>query len=156
VAVAARPRPRRGGLGLRGRIVGAVVVTTIATLGVAALALLGPLEQSLRRASLTTLTKDLPRHPTQAFQRLDLTGLTNPDSAPDTQGDLLRAQQQLATRVGGAVYVLGYPGVDGHGRLLLPLRYEGDNAELDRFDDVATAFRTNRRQASYGTIDGKD
>ena len=55
-----RARPRRGALGLRGRIVGAVVVTTIATLGVAALALLGPLEQSLRRAALTTLKHDLP------------------------------------------------------------------------------------------------
>ena len=56
----ARARPRRGALGLRGRIVGAVVVTTIATLGVAALALLGPLEQSLRQAALTTLHEGPP------------------------------------------------------------------------------------------------
>ncbi len=164
MAVSARPRPRRGALGLRGRIVGAVVVTTIATLGVAALALLGPLEQSLRRASLTTLSTDLPRHPTQAFQKLDLTGLTNPNAngSPqtpawlDAQNDLQRAQQQLATRVGGLVYVLGYPGSDGRGRLLLPTASEGDNADLDPFTDVAQAFRTNRPRTSYGTIDGKD
>src|SRR6185312_13570563 len=34
-------RPRRGALGLRGRIVGAVLLTTVATLAVAALTLLG-------------------------------------------------------------------------------------------------------------------
>jgi signal transduction histidine kinase len=50
-----RGRPSHGALGLRGRILGAVLVTTVATLGVAALALLGPLEHSLRTAELTTL-----------------------------------------------------------------------------------------------------
>ena len=47
--------PRRGAFGLRGRIVGVVLVTTVATLAVAALALLGPLEQTLRNAEQTTL-----------------------------------------------------------------------------------------------------
>jgi signal transduction histidine kinase len=50
-----RARPSRGALGLRGRILGAVLFTTVATLGVAAIALLGPLEQSLRTAELNTL-----------------------------------------------------------------------------------------------------
>jgi signal transduction histidine kinase len=50
-----RARRRRGALGLRGRIVGAVLVTTVATLAVAAVALLGPLEQSLKKSDLTTL-----------------------------------------------------------------------------------------------------
>jgi signal transduction histidine kinase len=50
-----RMRPARGALGLRGRILGAVLITTVATLGVAAIALLGPLEQSLRTAELNTL-----------------------------------------------------------------------------------------------------
>ncbi len=45
----------RGALGLRGRILGAVLITTVATLGVAAVALLGPLEHSLRTAELNTL-----------------------------------------------------------------------------------------------------
>ena len=156
-----RARPRRGALGLRGRIVGAVVVTTIATLGVAALALLGPLEQSLRQAALTTLKKDLRKHPTQPFERLGLTGLTDAGTAQtpawaDAQNDLQHQQQLLATRVGGSVYVLGYPSADGRGRLLLQIANEGDNADLDPFNDVAQAFRTNRAVTSYGTIDGKD
>jgi signal transduction histidine kinase len=48
-------RPSRGALGLRGRILGAVLFTTVATLAVAALALLGPLVQSLKNAELNTL-----------------------------------------------------------------------------------------------------
>jgi signal transduction histidine kinase len=45
----------RGALGLRGRILGVVLVTSVATLAVAAIALLGPLEQSLRNSELHTL-----------------------------------------------------------------------------------------------------
>jgi signal transduction histidine kinase len=54
-----RARPGLGALGLRGRIIGAVLVTSLATLAVAALALLGPLEQSLRKAELTTLRSEV-------------------------------------------------------------------------------------------------
>jgi len=50
-----RMRPSRRALGLRGRILGAVLFTAVATLAVAALTLLGPLEQSLRNAELNTL-----------------------------------------------------------------------------------------------------
>jgi signal transduction histidine kinase len=50
-----RLRPTRRALGLRGRILGAVLFTAVATLVVAALTLLGPLEQSLRNAELNTL-----------------------------------------------------------------------------------------------------
>jgi signal transduction histidine kinase len=52
-------RPRLVALGLRGRIVGAVLLCTVATLGVAAIALLGPLETSLRNAARTTLKHEL-------------------------------------------------------------------------------------------------
>jgi signal transduction histidine kinase len=51
-------RPRRA-LGLRGRIVGVVLFTAVATLAVAAVALLGPLESSLRSATLQTLHQDV-------------------------------------------------------------------------------------------------
>ena len=44
-----------GALGLRGRIIGAVLAASVATLIVAAVALLGPLEHSLRTAELNTL-----------------------------------------------------------------------------------------------------
>jgi signal transduction histidine kinase len=49
----------RGALGLRGRIIGVVFVTSVATLVVAAVALLGPLEQSLRNADLSTLRSEV-------------------------------------------------------------------------------------------------
>jgi signal transduction histidine kinase len=154
-------RPRRGALGLRGRIVGAVLVTTVATLAVAAVALLGPLEQGLRKAALTTLKHDLPKQPTQSFQNLDLLALTRPLSDPPVtspaQAELQRKQQKLASGLGGGfVYVLGYPNAEGHGQLLLPAALEGENTEADSFDDVALAFRTGQANASFGTIDGKD
>jgi signal transduction histidine kinase len=57
-------RPPRRALGLRGRIVGVVLFTAVATLAVAAVALLRPLESSLRNATLNSLTGDLVR-----FQR---------------------------------------------------------------------------------------
>jgi signal transduction histidine kinase len=49
----------RGALGLRGRILGVVLGTSVATLAVAAIALLGPLEQSLRNADLSTLRSEV-------------------------------------------------------------------------------------------------
>jgi signal transduction histidine kinase len=52
-------RLRWGAFGLRGRIVGAVVVTTAVTLVVAALVLLPQLENALRKASRTTLQDDV-------------------------------------------------------------------------------------------------
>jgi signal transduction histidine kinase len=48
-----------GALGLRGRIIGAVLAASVATLIVAAVALLGPLEHSLRNAELNTLKQEL-------------------------------------------------------------------------------------------------
>jgi len=48
----------RGALGLRGRIIGVVLVTSVATLVIAAVALLGPLEQSLRNAEKATLKQE--------------------------------------------------------------------------------------------------
>lgn len=54
-----RIRPARSALGLRGRILGVVLFTAVATLLIAALALLGPLEQSLKDAEKTTLKKEL-------------------------------------------------------------------------------------------------
>jgi signal transduction histidine kinase len=144
-------RPRRGALGLRGRIVGAVVVTTVATLGVAALALLGPLESSLRKAALTTLKQDLGKRPYAPFERLELE-----DTSIGAAQDVQSAEQRLATQLGGSVYLLGYPGVTGHGWLQLPPKSEVDAAKVDPFDDVASAFRTGHRIPSFGTIDGTE
>ena len=60
-------RPRIGALGLRGRIVGLVLVTTVATLVVAAVTLLGPLESRLRNSALKTLQHELPKGSTGPF-----------------------------------------------------------------------------------------
>lgn len=67
----------RGALGLRGRIVGAVLVTSLATLAVAAALLLGPLEHSLRNAEKQTLESEIApngavKRTTLPFRRLDL------------------------------------------------------------------------------------
>ena len=77
-------RPRRGALGLRGRIVGAVIVTTVATLAVAALALLGPLEHSLRQEARKTLVLDVGRAGAKAsFKRLDLSYVPTATTDPE-------------------------------------------------------------------------
>jgi len=76
--VGKRARSRRGAFGLQGRIVGAVLITTVATLAVAALALLGPLEQSLRNAERNTLESELGKtkhaiaNTTAAFRQIPL------------------------------------------------------------------------------------
>ncbi len=113
-------RPRRGALGLRGRIVGAVFVTTVATLGIAALALLGPLEHSLRQEARKTLQQDLRRANAESrFRGLDLTyvldaanGLaTDPGhTAGAEQKERLATQQRsLGERLGATVVLWGYP-----------------------------------------------
>ncbi|HZU40729.1 MAG TPA: HAMP domain-containing sensor histidine kinase [Solirubrobacteraceae bacterium] len=55
---------RSGAFGLRARIVGAVLLTTVATLVVAAVALLGPLEQKLRAAEYKAFKDGLNRQAT--------------------------------------------------------------------------------------------
>jgi hypothetical protein len=48
-----------------------VLVTAVVTLAVAALALLGPLENSLRHAELNTLKANLGRSATTPFAQID-------------------------------------------------------------------------------------
>jgi signal transduction histidine kinase len=155
--VRAMGRPS-GALGLRSRIVGVVLVTTVATLAVAALALLGPLEQSLRRAEQTTLRRDLNRRAVAAFARIDLTaasahqrvGLTEDTSVSAFQ-QLVSQQAQLQGRLSATVNVLADPGVNGDGSHPL-LRRDVD----DPYNDVAIAFRTKKSHYSFGTIDGRE
>jgi signal transduction histidine kinase len=83
-------RPRRGAFGLQGRIVGAVLITTVATLAVAALALLGPLEQSLRNADKKTLENEIEgtkadiKKTTAPFQTIRLDLVIDADIPPPT------------------------------------------------------------------------
>jgi signal transduction histidine kinase len=149
---------RRPALGLRGRIVGAVLVTAVATLGVAALAVLGPLEQELRNESLKTLQRELSRGVAQSFTKLKLTyvldtaaGDRNTPAGKLERIALSRQQQLLGTRLGATVTLLGYPTASGRGQpVLLSL---DQTAPADPYDDAAVAFQTHRRISSFGTID---
>src|SRR5436853_5385632 len=83
-----------GALGLRGRIIGAVLAASVATLIVAAVALLGPLEHSLRNAELTTLKQELTgTRATSAFTargvdpgKVAYTNITLPKPSAPSQG----------------------------------------------------------------------
>ena len=145
-------RPGPPALGLRSRIVGAVLGTAVATLIVAAIALLGPLENSLRNAAMKTLQADL--HGVAGnFSRLNYPQLP---VSHDARADLLKAQQQLGERIGAIVAVLGYPDALGRGQLLLSPAAEGSRIEADRFDDVPHAFDTGRARYTFGSIDGTE
>lgn len=142
---------RRRALGLRGRIVGVLLVTTVATLAVAAVALLGPLEKSLRNAEKVTLRNEL-RKSTRSFASLSLPYV---GASPKALGELTKDRDQLSQRVGATVTILGAPGPDGSGARSM-LHPTGDVSLDDRHNDVATAFLTHRSVYSFGTIDGRE
>ena len=144
-------RPRRGGLGLRGRIVGAVLVTTVATLVVAALALLGPLEHSLRNAEQVSLKNDLGKSTIKEFSRLRLATVAT--SARDL-GALEDQLDSLQSRIGGTVTVFADPGPGGGGSHSLAPTRPGDVD--DTYADVGAAFRSAKPNYSFGTIDGRE
>jgi signal transduction histidine kinase len=163
-----RGRLRLGVLGLRGRIVGAVLVTTVATLAVAAVALLGPLEHRLKDSALALLTKE-GKAATHDFN-FDVSLVA--DLTPSARGDVnfirgakerekLHATQDLVgTHVGALVTLLGNPDAStGQGHLLLPTTgvkppYYPGATTSDPFTDVARAFRTRQVQQSFGSIEG--
>jgi signal transduction histidine kinase len=147
-------RPRRLSLGLRGRIVGALLVTTVATLGIAAVALLGPLEQQLRNSALATLQREVSQA-TPGFQRLNL-GASQ--TSPAAQRRLQIQANALAVRIGAPnVSVFAYP-------LVQLTFYDAESERGDTFDDVAQAFRNlasgKKGKAavvpSFGTVEGTD
>ena len=129
-----------------------LLVTTVATLAVAALALLGPLEKSLRNAAQTTLFHELKKS-TRRFSSLEL---GNIDASPEEFTQLTNARDQLSQRVGASlVVVLGNPGPNApSGIPLLPPN--ADQAADDSYSDVAVAFRTHQPRYSFGPIDGRE
>ncbi len=158
----------RSALGLRGRITAVVLLTAVATLAVAAVALLGPLKHSLRRAEQTTLRDELGKHPTRAFRGLplctlvyDLHGQARNNKAARSaaqtasrvtaqhQAELRRAQLALGNRIGGVAILLGDPGTP-----LLGSSTGGSDSGLvaDHFSDAAAALRTGRPHSSVATI----
>jgi HAMP domain-containing protein len=146
--------------GLRGRIVGAVLVTTVVTLGVAAVVLLPQLEQALRDASQTSLRNDLhgARAEVSALAKVDyrvatdltirqLRGTTLDRAARTAeqrlQDDLTQLRQRLGT---DDVYLIGYVDASGHGRPvgLLPSTPSGIGAGA-----TAGSFAGSAPDAAY-------
>ena len=143
--------PGHAAFGLRGRIVGVVLVTAVATLAVAALALLGPLEQSLRNAEKTTLRTDLSRRGALAsFVGLSLDHVGVRGTAHD---HLLTAQNNLAKRLDARfVDVLRPPGATAD--VVAPTRDPAD--QDDSFNDVRAVFRSNKALFTFGFVDGQE
>jgi signal transduction histidine kinase len=163
-----KARPWVGAFGLRGRIVGAVVVTTVATLAVAAIALLGPLENSLRHAALNTLQRDV-KGQVVSFKDLNLSLLPvskatsrDPrlnDPRIQQESHVLTSVQQdeasLAKKLGASVTLLGYP--DATGQNFRPVsRRDATTVQGDAYDDATRAFRTGKAKFTFGTIAGAD
>jgi len=186
-----RIRPARGAFGLRGRIVGVVLFTAVATLAIAAIALLGPLEQSLKNAEKATLKKELagskttapftmkgfdpglvvysdipPASPTASDAGTGGAAIS-PSSAKIREGEevrnyqrgkrvkqaLIAAESNIVAATGASeVALLGYADISGHGAQTILVSPEGNLDKADQFDDVATAFRTQHRQYTFGTI----
>jgi signal transduction histidine kinase len=164
-----RARPRLGALGLRGRIVGAVLVTTVATLGVAAVALFGPLQASLRNTAKNTLRVDIGKADTsKKFAGLDLqyvaeglpngslAGLPSYIRAESERRALQRQQGSLQTSLGAtSVTLLGYFSPDGIGYGIAPPP-DSSVPDPDIAQDVAAAYITHKSQFGYGSLDGAE
>jgi signal transduction histidine kinase len=143
----------RSALGLRGRIAGVVLLTAVATLTVAAVALLGPLEHSLRKGEQQTLTREL-RGQGRLFRRISLCEIT---VGKQDQVALKLEVNALAKRLGGQPIVTVLGGAPD-GRRARPL-FRADQADKDdRFSDVTEALRLNPPKAVYsiGDIDGTE
>jgi signal transduction histidine kinase len=139
---------RRGGaFGLRGRIVGALLVTTTLTLAVAALALLGPLERKLRNQELATLKTDVSQE-LASFQALSPAEI-NQALSSDTSGAAVAAVTALKAKTGGDVTLLAYP------RTLIATT-DPQLLAQDDFADVPEAFTSGRAQQGFATIDSTD
>jgi signal transduction histidine kinase len=150
MSVPSLARRARGAIGLRGRIVAVVLITTVATLVIAAVLLLGPLERSLRRADQSALSKAIPHGTATSFGRLPLGTLNSPGSGSPAR--LVAAQHTLQRETGGAfVTVLGNPGLHGEqASQLVP----GAGAADDMFEDAPYSFRTKRTQHHVVSIGG--
>ena len=155
-----------GALGLRGRIVGVVLVTAVAALAVAAVVLLGPLEHSLRGAELTTLKQQVPPQSTSIFTGFDPSQAYYYDLAknPAGKGKHVYAGMWARERALGArthvdaneVAVLGYPDAAGTHAYWVVSWPDRDLVTGDPADDAAKAFRENTPQYSLGSIKGTE
>jgi signal transduction histidine kinase len=135
--------------GLRARIVGVILVTAVATLVVASVALLGPLEKSLRNAERTSLKNSLTKATVEKFSSLYLDEVGISKDWTDKFGS---ARARLGGRLDARVSVLGNPAPDGTGAA--PLAPQRTDDGDDSYSDVPQVFRTGHSSYTFGTIDG--
>ncbi len=144
-----------GTFGLRGQIVGAVLVTTVVTLSVAAIVLLPQLDQALRKASLTSLSRDITASKPEikelgkvnyyALSLLAVPQLKHSKQYAAAQHDkaqLEGALNELKQRLGTEdVDLIGYIDASGHGSLIgtSGMSDSGESVKNDTVD-VKTAF----------------
>ncbi len=121
-------------VGLRPRLLGALLLTSVVTLAVAALALLSPLEQRLRQDGEATVDTALNSTHTE-FGEIPLeaaTGHLDADEVERAVGALRRRSQATITLLDSALDVV----------------YSGSNTTFnvpDYYGQVRTALRTHRR-----------
>jgi signal transduction histidine kinase len=151
VSVPALAQRARGAIGLRGRIVGVVLITTVATLAIAAVLLLGPLENSLRKADRNALRSAIPAQTIKRFEHLPLGAIVD-DKNGKSRPVVFGAIGRLQTETGGTVSILGGGGVDGAGATKLI----GDKVPSDTFADAFRSFATRSRQYRVVSIDGRE
>jgi signal transduction histidine kinase len=147
-----RGRPWPSALGLRGRIVGVVLVTAVATLAVAAIALLGPLQTRLRNAELSTLEQQVTKGSTQPFKADDLTAALR----PEVHEALLGLEHDIGAPIGASeVALLGYPEPSGRATPIPHLVWpDAASGQGDFYDDAAAALRDHKATYTFGSING--
>lgn len=112
------------GVGLRPRLLAALVLTAAITLGVAAIALLGPLEQRLQADTTSSLVTAALEVAPSLTDAVTLTGGLD-------QGEIARTAHDLARRTGARVALVDA----GGGRV-----FDTDDEAVDPFDDVRLAL----------------
>ena len=168
-------RPWLGALGLRGRIVGVVLVTAVATLVIAAVTLLGPLEAVLKNASKSTLQHELGRNSsvTAPFRKLDPSlvldaaipwRLASPSqqrtertlwaAGISERRDIQNEETILASRIPATDVTI----VWGNPPRPLVANPGSETADDDSYHDAAQVLRLGHEHAVYsiGSINGTD
>lgn len=139
-------------IGLRARIAGVVLVTAIATLAVAAITLLGPLENSLRDAEQSTLKTELTQSRIKRFKALPLSTLVSKRaSAAKVEYQEAQLRRTLAAQYVEVLQALGPNGADS-----TPVVANREEDTDDSFVDASVAFRTGRPYYSFGSIGGQE
>ncbi len=154
--------PRWNAFGLRGRIVGAVVITAVVTLLMAAVLLLPRLESLLSNASLGTLQSDVKNASAQVKQieGIDYAGLADLGAKGRAHAVALREQKALSLALGrlrdrlnaSNVTLIGYVDLSGHGQVVFP------TADTDQpnpvFPAIVQAFQTGQKRYGFDTGNG--